>query len=69
MKMMGGFCLAGVIVLLVWLAIQLGTMAAESGRKGQAEKEQCIVLKYQKDAEKFLDMECDRYVNYKQVNE
>lgn len=54
MKMMGGFCLAAAIVLLVWLAVQLGTIAGEANRKGQAENEQCIVLKYQKMQKNFL---------------
>lgn len=29
-------------------------------------KEQCIVLKHERNAEKFLDLECDRLVRYKQ---
>lgn len=29
-------------------------------------KEQCIMLKHERNAEKFLDLECDRLVRYKQ---
>lgn len=59
--------LVGVAVFL-WVAVQLGSAMAKADKAGQQEKEQCIVLKYQKDAEKFLDMDCQRYVRYKQDN-
>lgn len=35
----------------------------------QAKKEQCIYLKYQKDAQKFLDKGCGGLVNYNQYND
>lgn len=55
--------------LLMWGAVELGSRMAKADKQDQEEKELCIVLKYQKDAEKFLDMDCQRYVRYKQDNE
>lgn len=54
--------------LLLWGAVELGSWAGKADRARQEQKEKCIVLKYQKDAEKFLDMDCQRYVRYKQDN-
>lgn len=60
------------VVLLIFLAV--GIWCIGYGLSGIVEqsrqhKEECIVIKYQKDAEKFLDMDCQRYVTYKQDNE
>lgn len=57
------------IAALIWGVVELGAILDEADRKGEQEKELCIVLKHQKEAEKFLDMECNRYVRYKQDNE
>lgn len=57
-----------VFTILMWGAIELGSWMAKADKQGRVEKEQCIVLKYQKDAEKFLDKGCQRYVRYKQDN-
>lgn len=54
--------------LLLWGAVELGSAMAKADKAGQQEKEECIVLKYQKDAEKFLDKDCQRYIRYKQDN-
>mgnify|MGYP006886378847 CR=1 FL=1 len=55
--------------LLMWGAVELGSRMAKADKQDQEEKELCIVLKHQKEAEKFLDMDCQRYVRYKQDNE
>jgi hypothetical protein len=57
------------IAALIWGVVELGAILDEADRKGEQEKELCIVLKHQKEAEKFLDMDCQRYVRYKQDNE
>lgn len=69
MKTAGLICIyiAAIFLLLAGL-IRLGGVMAKADREGQAEKEQCIILKHQKQAGKFLDMECERYVRYKQDN-
>lgn len=56
------------VAVFLWVAVQLGSAMAKADKAGQQEKEECIVLKYQKDAEKFLDRDCQRYVRYKQDN-
>lgn len=58
-----------VIAALIWGMVELSSIMEEADRKGQEEKELCIVLKHQKEAEKFLDMDCQRYVRYKQDNQ
>lgn len=69
MKTAGLICIyIAVVFLLLAGMIRLGGAMAKADRESQAEKEQCIVLKHQKQAEKFLDMECNRYVRYKQDN-
>lgn len=55
--------------LLMWGAVELGSRMAKADKQDQEEKELCIVLKHQKEAEKFLDMDCQRYVRYKQDND
>lgn len=55
--------------LLMWGAVELGSRMAKADKQDQEEKELCTVLKHQKEAEKFLDMDCQRYVRYKQDNE
>lgn len=54
--------------ILMWGCVELGSWLAKEDKQGQREKEECIVLKYQKEVEKFLDMDCQRYVRYKQDN-
>lgn len=39
-----------------------------AAHKQKVQTEECIYLKYKKDAEKFLDKDCQRYVRYKQDN-
>lgn len=53
---------------MLWGVVELNSAMSKGAKVGQDEKEQCIVLKHQKEAEKFLDMECERYVRYKQDN-
>lgn len=66
MKWLLGWFVA--FAVLMWGAVELGSWAGKAYRAGQEQKEKCIVLKYQKDAEKFLDKDCQRYVRYKQDN-
>lgn len=66
MKWLLGWVVA--LAVLMWGAVELGSAMAKADKVGQLEKEECIVLKYQKEAEKFLDRDCQRYVRYKQDN-
>ena len=59
------------VVLLIFLAAGIWCIGyGLSGivEQNRQEKEECIVIKHQKDAEKFLDKDCQRYVRYKQDN-
>ena len=67
MKWFLGWSIA--FAVLMWGAVELGSAMAKADKAGQLKKEECIVLKYQKDAEKFLDKNCQRYVRYKQDND
>ncbi|EHO4365501.1 hypothetical protein KLD00_001966 [Escherichia coli] len=62
------FCAITVCLILVYVLfsgiIRLGEYMAREARESEAKKEQCIVLKHQRDAEKFLEQDCGRYVNY-----
>lgn len=55
-----GFC------FLIWGAVELGSVMAKAAKEGEQEKEQCIVWKHEKNAQKFLDNECNRYVRWTQ---
>lgn len=56
-------------ILLMWGAVELGSWLAKSSKEVDKEKEQCIVWKHEKNAQKFLDNDCQRSVRYKQDNE
>ncbi|CAD2070282.1 hypothetical protein PAULA_0059 [Escherichia phage Paula] len=62
------FCAITVCLILAYVLfssiIRLGEYMAREARESEAKKEQCIVLKHQRDAEKFLEQDCGRYVNY-----
>lgn len=62
------FCAISVCLILAYVLfssiIRLGEYMAREARESEAKKEQCIVLKHQRDAEKFLEQDCGRYVNY-----
>lgn len=62
------FCAISVCLILAYVLfsgiIRLGDYMAREARESEAKKEQCIVLKHQRDAEKFLEQDCGRYVNY-----
>ncbi|QOI67945.1 hypothetical protein vecB_007 [Escherichia phage VEcB] len=62
------FCAITVCLILAYVLfssiIRLGEHMAREARESEAKKEQCIVLKHQRDAEKFLEQDCGRYVNY-----
>ncbi len=55
-----GFC------FLIWGCVELGSVMAKADKEGEREKEQCIVWKHEKNAQKFLDNECNRYVRWTQ---
>lgn len=50
------------VAIFGWWIITTDFQGVEA--KAQAEKEQCIVLKHQKEAQKSLEQDCGRYVNY-----
>lgn len=52
----------GLVIVFCWWVITTDFQGVQA--KAQAEKEQCIVLKHQKEAQKFLEQDCGRYVNY-----
>lgn len=62
------FCAITVCLILAYVLfsgiVRLGEHMAREARESEAKKEQCIVLKHQRDAEKFLEQDCGRYVNY-----
>ncbi|MEE6940171.1 hypothetical protein Q0Q86_04670 [Escherichia coli O15:H16] len=62
------FCAITVCLILAYVLfsgiVRLGEYMAREARESEAKKEQCIVLKHQRDAEKFLEQDCGRYVNY-----
>lgn len=62
------FCAITVCLILAYVLfssiIRLGDYMAREARESEAKKEQCIVFKHQRDAEKFLEQDCGRYVNY-----
>jgi hypothetical protein len=62
------FCAITICLILAYVLfssiIHLGEYMAREARESEAKKEQCIVLKHQRDAEKFLEQDCGRYVNY-----
>lgn len=62
------FCAISVCLILAYVLfsgiIRLGEHIAREARESEAKKEQCIVFKHQRDAEKFLEQDCGRYVNY-----
>lgn len=62
------FCAISVCLILTYVLfsgiIRLGEHMAREARESEAKKEQCIVFKHQRDAEKFLEQDCGRYVNY-----
>lgn len=62
------FCAISVCLILAYVLfsgiVRLGEYMAREARESAAKKEQCIVLKHQRDAEKFLEQDCGRYVNY-----
>lgn len=62
------FCAITVCLILAYVLfsgiIRLGEYMAREARESEAKKEQCIVLKHQKEAQKFLEQDCGRYVNY-----
>lgn len=62
------FCAISVCLILAYVLfsgiIRLGEYMAREARESEAKKEQCIVFKHQRDAEKFLEQDCGRYVNY-----
>lgn len=62
------FCAITICLILAYVLfssiIRLGEYMAREARESEAKKEQCIVLKHQRDAEKFLEQDCGRYVNY-----
>ncbi|AYD85152.1 hypothetical protein JR318_gp232 [Escherichia phage vB_vPM_PD06] len=62
------FCAISVCLILAYVLfsgiIRLGDYMAREARESEAKKEQCIVFKHQRDAEKFLEQDCGRYVNY-----
>ena len=62
------FCAISVCLILAYVLfsgiIRLGDHMAREARESEAKKEQCIVFKHQRDAEKFLEQDCGRYVNY-----
>ncbi|AXY81372.1 hypothetical protein [Escherichia phage vB_vPM_PD114] len=62
------FCAISVCLILAYVLfsgiIRLGEHMAREARESEAKKEQCIVFKHQRDAEKFLEQDCGRYVNY-----
>ena len=64
MKWLLGWFLA--FCLLMWGAVELGSAMAKAAKEGEQEKEQCIVWKHEKNAQKFLDNECNRYVRWTQ---
>lgn len=56
-----------VVVMVVLLGAWLWDFDPGAVQQRATElKEQCIVLKHEQNAEKFLDLECDRFVRYKQ---
>ncbi len=62
------FCAITICLILAYVLfssiIRLGEYMAREARASEAKKEQCIVLKHQRDAEKFLALDCNRYVSY-----
>ncbi|QHR73849.1 hypothetical protein JR320_gp135 [Escherichia phage alia] len=62
------FCAITVCLILAYVLfsgiVRLGEYMAREARESAAKKEQCIVFKHQRDAEKFLEQDCGRYVNY-----
>ncbi|WQN06699.1 hypothetical protein [Escherichia phage vB-Eco-KMB37] len=62
------FCAITVCLILAYVLfssiIRLGEYMAREARESEAKKEQCIVFKHQRDAEKFLALDCNRYVSY-----
>lgn len=62
------FCAITVCLILAYALfsgiVRLGEYMAREARESEAKKEQCIVFKHQRDAEKFLEQDCGRYVNY-----
>lgn len=62
------FCAISVCLILAYVLfsgiVRLGDYMAREARESEAKKEQCIVFKHQRDAEKFLEQDCGRYVNY-----
>lgn len=61
--------LAGVLgAFFLVVCDKLVELASGAAHKQKVQTEECIYLKYKKDAEKFLDKDCQRYVRYKQDN-
>lgn len=55
--------------LLIWGSLELGSVMAKASYQNEKEKEQCIVWKYEKNAQKFLDNNCTVYVRWTQSND
>lgn len=58
----GGVICICIFVMLMLIARDLG----RASREDAAQKEECIILRYQKEPEKFLDRGCHRYVRWNQ---
>lgn len=51
---------------LMWGAVILGSSMAKYTKEGNKQKELCIVWKYEKNAQKFLDNNCTAHVRWTQ---
>lgn len=56
------------VAVFLWVAVQLDSVMVKAAKEGEKEKEQCIVWKYEKNAQKFLDNNCTVYVRWNQDN-
>lgn len=54
-------CLSVLFCVLVW---KVSYKWAQSDKQADNEKELCIVLKHERNAQKFLDNDCTRYVTW-----